>query len=82
MQSLHIADSISVAPYLRGETCLDAVLACRGFHWLFSSLERHFTLLDTGKKDPIYTASGAGVGFEERYGDSDTGGKLAACWAF
>jgi 16S rRNA (guanine527-N7)-methyltransferase len=53
MQSLHIADSISVAPYLQGKTCLDvgSGAGLPGIPLAILQPERQFTLLDTnGKK--------------------------------
>ena len=53
MQSLHIADSISVAPYLHGATCLDvgSGAGLPGIPLAILQPERQFTLLDTnGKK--------------------------------
>lgn len=53
MQSLHIADSISVAPFLRGKSCLDvgSGAGLPGIPLAILQPDRQFTLLDTnGKK--------------------------------
>ena len=53
MQLLHIADSISVAPFLRGKSCLDvgSGAGLPGIPLAILQPDRQFTLLDTnGKK--------------------------------
>ena len=81
---MHIADSISVAPYLRGATCLDvgSGAGLPGIPLAILQPERQFTLLDTnGKKTRFMQQAVLELGLPNVTVSPNPGGKLAACRA-